>query len=136
MNTYLSAGRWAASGRRLSSYETTTMRDVHAGATRNGGGAGTDGGGAGTERVLLDVRQPIEWQQDGVVPGAERIFVADLPARLAELPEGAPVTVFCKSGSRAAIAASLLDAAGVDVSVVAEGGAGSWPEPLETLPSR
>ena len=92
------------------------------------------GAGGADGRVLLDVRQPIEWQRDGVVPGAERIFVADLPARLAELPEGVPVTVFCKSGSRAAIAASMLDAAGVDVRVVNEGGAARWPEPLEQLP--
>ena len=116
---------WAASGRPLATYETTTMRETH--DDQASGGAGGEG------RVLLDVRQPIEWQQDGVVPGAERIFVADLPARLAELPAGAPVTVFCRSGSRAAIAASMLDAAGVDVRVVTEGGAARWPEPLATL---
>jgi len=118
---------WAASGRSVATYETTTMREMH---EQQSNAAGD--GGAG--RVLLDVRQPIEWQNDGVVPGAERIFVADLPARLAELPAGAPVTVFCKSGSRAAIAASVLDAAGVDVQVVTEGGALRWPEPLEMLP--
>ena len=120
---------WQASGRPIAAYETTTMRATH---DERAGGRGT-GAGAGEGRVLLDVRQPIEWQQDGVVPGAERIFVADLPGRLAELPLGAPVTVFCKSGSRAAIAASMLDAAGVDVRVVTEGGAARWPEPLEQL---
>lgn len=121
---YLEGGvdAWAASGRPIATYETTTMGDVHDVAVGEGGG-----------RVLLDVRQPIEWQNDGVVPGAERIFVADLPARLAQLPPGAPVTVFCKSGSRAAIAASVLDAAGVDVRVVTDGGAARWPEPLERL---
>ncbi|HYK95416.1 MAG TPA: rhodanese-like domain-containing protein [Candidatus Dormibacteraeota bacterium] len=117
---------WAESGRSLASYATTTMREAH-----DARAAGDQGG------VLLDVRQPIEWQTDGVVPGAERIFVADLPARIAELaaelPAGEPVTVFCKSGSRAAIAASLLDRAGVDVRLVPVGGAGRWPEPLERL---
>ena len=119
---------WAASGRPLSSYETTTMRALHQGRAD-----GTD------DSVLLDVRQPIEWANDGVVPGAERIFVADLPARLAELPPGAAVTVFCRSGSRASIAASLLDRAGVDVTLVAEGGAARWPggvERLEPAPQR
>jgi rhodanese-related sulfurtransferase len=67
------------------------------------------------------------------VPGAERIFVADLPARLAELPPDTPVTVFCRSGSRASIAASVLDRAGVEVKLVAHGGASRWPEPLATL---
>lgn len=113
---------WAASGRPVATYETTTMRATH------------DDQAGGEDRILLDVRQPIEWQNDGVVPGAERIFVADLPARLAELPPGSPVTVFCKTGSRAAIAASLLDAAGIEVRVVSEGGAARWPEPLEQLP--
>jgi glyoxylase-like metal-dependent hydrolase (beta-lactamase superfamily II)/rhodanese-related sulfurtransferase len=115
---------WAASGRAVATYETTTMRAMHADQAQTGGEG----------RVLLDVRQPIEWERDGVVPGAERIFVADLPARLAELPAGAPVTVFCKSGSRAAIAASVLDGAGVDVRVVADGGVARWPEPLQQLP--
>ena len=117
---------WAASGRPLSSYSTTTMPALHAERA-----AGSDSG------ILLDVRQPIEWQQDGVVPGAERIFVADLPARIAALaaglPTGTPVTVFCKSGSRAAIAASVLDRAGMDVRLVAHGGAARWPEPLGTI---
>lgn len=123
---YLDGGidAWAASGRPVATYETTTMRAMHADQASE----------AQAGRVLLDVRQPVEWEQDGVVPGAERIFVADLPARLADLPPGAPVTVFCKTGSRAAIAASVLDAAGVNVRVVAEGGAARWPEPLEQLP--
>ena len=98
----------------------------------------TDGGaGGGPAGLLLDVRQPIEWQSDGVVPGAERIFVADLPAQIAalsaELPAGTPVTVSSESGSRAAIAASLLDRAGVDVRLVPVGGAARWPDPLERL---
>jgi hydroxyacylglutathione hydrolase len=112
---------WRASGRAVATYETTTMREMH------------DDQAGGEGRVLLDVRQPIEWRNDGVVPGAERIFVADLPARLAELPAGAAVTVFCRSGSRAAIAASMLDGAGVDVRLVTEGGAAKWPEPLATM---
>jgi glyoxylase-like metal-dependent hydrolase (beta-lactamase superfamily II)/rhodanese-related sulfurtransferase len=115
---------WVDSGRPLQGYGTTTMPALHRARA-----AGDDMG------VLLDVRQPIEWETDGVVPGAERIFVADLPARLAELPSGSPVTVFCKSGSRATIAASLLDRAGVDVRVVTHGGAERWPEPLVPVTS-
>lgn len=113
---------WADSGRPLQGYETTTMQALHQARL-----AGAE------DSVLLDVRQPIEWQTDGVVPGAKRIFMADLPARLAELPTGSTVTVFCRSGSRATIAASLLDRAGVDVRLVAHGGAARWPEPLDRL---
>ena len=113
---------WAGSGRRLSSYATTTMAGMHDDRVRDPG-----------SRVLLDVRQPNEWESDGIVPGAERIFVADLPARMAELPPGRPVTVFCRSGSRASIAASLLDGAGIEVELVAHGGAADWPEPLGAM---
>ena len=113
---------WAASGRPLASYETTDMPAVHRERL------------AGEDRsVLLDVRQPIEWATDGVVPESEHIFIADLAERLGELPAGAPVTVFCRSGHRAAMAASVLEGAGIDVRLVSEGGAATWPGPLATL---
>ena len=86
-----------------------------------------------TPGVLLDVRQPNEWATASF-PDSEPIFVADLPARLAELPAGAPVTVFCRTGHRASMAASILDNAGFDVTLVAEGGAANWPAPLEPVP--
>jgi rhodanese-related sulfurtransferase len=95
------------------------MRELHRARA-----AGSD------DSVLLDVRQPVEWATEGVVPGSQQTFVADLPARLAELPAGSRVTVFCRTGSRASIAASLLDRAGVDVRLVSEGGTPRWPEPL------
>jgi glyoxylase-like metal-dependent hydrolase (beta-lactamase superfamily II)/rhodanese-related sulfurtransferase len=113
---------WRASGRPVASYPTTDMRTLHRARA-----AGED------HSVLLDVRQPVEWQTEGVVPGSEHIFVADLPARLSELPAGSPITVYCRSGHRASMAASLLDRAGFDVRLVSEGGAGGWPEPLEPL---
>ncbi len=115
---------WQADGRGISSYEVTTMAEVNAEAAR-AGRAGPTG------ETVLDVRQPIEWQDDGAIPGAQRIFVADLPARLAEIPHGERVTVLCKSGARAAIAASLLDAAGRDVRLVVRGGATSWAGTFE-----
>jgi glyoxylase-like metal-dependent hydrolase (beta-lactamase superfamily II)/rhodanese-related sulfurtransferase len=113
---------WAASGRPLAGFETTDMPALHRARL-----AGEDQG------VLLDVRQPIEWARDGVVPGSELIFVADLPQRIAELPAGEPVTVFCRTGHRASMAASMLEAAGREVRLVATGGAPLWPEPLEPM---
>jgi hydroxyacylglutathione hydrolase len=88
---------------------------------------------AGHGGVLLDVRQPNEWA-GGVVPGSQLIFVADLPARVTDLPSGKPVTVFCRTGHRASMAASVLDNAGFDVTLVDQGGAAAWPAPLEPLP--
>jgi hydroxyacylglutathione hydrolase len=113
---------WAAAGRPVSSYGTTTMEEAHRRRATDG-----DPG------VLLDVRQANEWA-DGVVPNSELIFVADLPARLGELPAGAPVTVFCRTGHRASMAASVLDKAGFDVTLVDKGGAANWPVPLEPAP--
>jgi hydroxyacylglutathione hydrolase len=118
-------GAWAASGRPLASYETTDMPAVHRERL-----AGAEDG------VLLDVRQPIEWATEGVVPGSELIFVADLPQRLAELPAGEPVTVFCRTGHRASMAASMLEAAGREVRLVSTGGAALWPERLEPMPAQ
>jgi len=117
---YLEGGvaAWRAAGHEVASYPITTMESVN----------------AGREPVLLDVRQPNEWRDDGSIPGAQRIFVADLPKRLAEIPVDKPVTVLCKSGARAAIAASVLDAAGRDVRLVARGGATQWTGGFEAVP--
>ena len=115
---------WAASGRSVAAYPTTTMRAL--GAER--------AAGAG-EGILLDVRQPIEWQDEGVVPGSRQIFVADLSDRVGELPSGEPITVFCRSGHRASMAASILENAGREVRLVSQGGAAAWPEPLEPVGS-
>ena len=109
---------WHASGRQVASYETTTMEAAH----RERASGATSG-------LLLDVRQPNEWAT-GVVPGAETIFVADLPAQVDKLPPSDPVTVFCRTGHRASIAASILENAGREVRLVSNGGASAWPEPL------
>ena len=53
------------------------------------------------------------------------IPLGELESRLAELPRDRPLVVHCQSGARAAIAASLLRARGVEqVSVFADGYAG------------
>ncbi len=61
---------------------------------------------AGTAPQMLDVRTPGEWEA-GHVDGALHIPLAELPARLAEVPVG-PIAVLCGSGYRSAIAQSLL----------------------------
>jgi hydroxyacylglutathione hydrolase len=71
--------------------------------------------------VVLDVRQPAE-RAAGAIPGSRHIVLGDLPQRMGELPRGRTVWTVCRSGHRAAIAASLLDRAGIAVTVVARGG--------------
>jgi hydroxyacylglutathione hydrolase len=105
---------WTASGRRTSTYPTTDVDGMHRALD-----AGTGSG--------LDVRQDAEWTA-GHIPGARHLHVADLPGRVEELRDmAAPVHVYCRTGHRAAIAASLLDAAGVRA-VHVDGGFPDWVE--------
>ncbi len=76
------------------------------------------------ETQVLDARAPDEWEQ-GHIPGAVHHYAADLrdDGELAELARDEPLTVYCDSGYRASIAASLLQARGfADVRNVP----GSW----------
>jgi hydroxyacylglutathione hydrolase len=74
---------------------------------------------------VLDTRSPDEWDA-GHVSGATHAYVAQLRDGLdgaADLDRGRPVTVYCDSGYRASIAASLLQSRGfTDVRNVP----GSW----------
>jgi hydroxyacylglutathione hydrolase len=66
--------------------------------------------------VMLDVRWPLEWAGSHL-EGAVHIPLPDLMARPGELPPG-EVWVYCRTGHRASIAASILDAAGRPVVAV------------------
>jgi hydroxyacylglutathione hydrolase len=74
--------------------------------------------------AILDVRRDEEWR-DGHIPGAQHIHIADLPGRVAEVPEGRTVAVVCASGYRASTGASILAAAGRDV-IAVQGGVPGW----------
>jgi hydroxyacylglutathione hydrolase len=102
---------WEDAGGTLTTYPVTTGRSLRDELAT---------GGAGD---LLDVRDANEQLADGRVPGAVEIPLGELASRLAEVPSGGPLSVLCKSGARASIAASVLDAAGYDVRLVAVGGA-------------
>jgi hydroxyacylglutathione hydrolase len=60
---------------------------------------------------LLDVRSPGEWDQ-GHIPGARYVFLGDLPEKLGDLNPDKPVVIYCASGYRSSLAASLLQANG------------------------
>ena len=66
--------------------------------------------------VLLDVRRNLEWAGEHLT-GAVHIPLHELPGRLSDVPDG-QVWVYCRSGYRAALAASLLAAAGRDAVAV------------------
>jgi len=60
---------------------------------------------------LLDVRTPHEWDE-GHLPGARYLFLGELPTKLIDLNPDLPVVVYCASGYRSSLAASLLQASG------------------------
>lgn len=62
---------------------------------------------------LLDVRSPREWK-NGHVPGAKHIFLPELRNRLGELERDKPTAIYCASGYRASIAASILQQEGFE----------------------
>jgi glyoxylase-like metal-dependent hydrolase (beta-lactamase superfamily II)/rhodanese-related sulfurtransferase len=66
---------------------------------------------AGSGRNILDVRRTREWEE-GHVPGATHIPLAELPQRAGELDRSAEWNVICASGYRSGIAGSVLERAG------------------------
>ena len=81
---------------------------------------------AGEAPWLLDVRSPEELERQGRIPGAHSIHITQLPAHLVEVPREQPVYIFCGSGLRSTIAASLLQREGWDNETVVLGGFAGW----------
>jgi hydroxyacylglutathione hydrolase len=75
--------------------------------------------------VVVDVRGEDEWR-NGHIPEALHLPLVQLDQRLDELPRGRPLVVHCQTGSRAAIAASLLKASGFSDVRLFTGGFAEW----------
>jgi rhodanese-related sulfurtransferase len=87
------------------------------------------------QAVLLDVREPEEWQHghiDGSVPAPRGLleFLADptSPRHKSGLDPARRVIVVCASGTRATFAAATLKTLGYADPVVLEGGIKAWME--------
>jgi hydroxyacylglutathione hydrolase len=78
---------------------------------------------------VLDVREKDE-RDTGYIPGSVHMPYRLLRACAADCIEnGRPVVTICESGARAAIAASILTAAGIDARPVLHGGLNNWTGP-------
>ena len=73
---------------------------------------------------ILDVRSAAEVEEQAV-PGAHHIHLSHLPEHM-EVPRDRPVYIFCGSGVRSTVAASLLERAGYDNVIVVLGGISAW----------
>ena len=80
---------------------------------------------AGGDAMLIDVREPGEWQQ-GHAPGATHIPLALLSARLTSLPRDRDILVICRSGNRSGVARDLLVRAGFERTTNVAGGMIAW----------
>ncbi len=87
--------------------------------------ADTLGDSAPGTSTVLDVRSRSEWET-GHIPGARHIALADLVSRVDELRDAEPVLVHCQGGSRSAVAASVLRAAGIHDVANVTGGYSAW----------
>jgi phage shock protein E len=77
--------------------------------------------------TIIDVRTPDEYA-DGFYKGAKNIPVNKLENRLGEIgPKDKPVIVYCASGSRSAMAQSILKSRGF-TDVLNAGGLDDMPE--------
>jgi glyoxylase-like metal-dependent hydrolase (beta-lactamase superfamily II)/rhodanese-related sulfurtransferase len=74
---------------------------------------------------LVDVREADE-RDAGYISGSRHVPYRLVRACGDELGNGKPVVTICETGSRAAIAASVLAAAGVDARPVSSGGLREW----------
>jgi hydroxyacylglutathione hydrolase len=91
---------WSASGRDLTTFETAEVADLASWIL------------SAEPMTVVDARNEDEWVH-GHVPGAVRMPVPDIAHHAHELPREAPVAVHCGVGYRAAIAASLMEQAGL-----------------------
>ncbi|MFL5685877.1 MAG: rhodanese-like domain-containing protein [Chloroflexota bacterium] len=103
--------RWAADGRAVAIISTMSAATL------------ADEVRSGARPAIVDVRDEAEMRDDGRLAGAVEIALADLIGGSAvTLPAGSEVTVACKSGARATVAAGLLEARGHRVRLLPRGG--------------
>jgi len=63
------------------------------------------------ETIIVDIRRDDE-VASGMVPGAAHIPLADLNARIHELPKDARIVLYCRSGARVQTALPIFKEAG------------------------
>jgi glyoxylase-like metal-dependent hydrolase (beta-lactamase superfamily II) len=107
-------GAWSAAGLPLQSFEEATVEALRAIIIE-----------AGDSLQILDVRRSPEWDA-GHVPEAIFGTLSHLDSQMENLDRNRPVAVYCKSGYRSTIAASLLQRAGFSRVINTIGGFDAW----------
>lgn len=77
--------------------------------------------------LLIDIRNPNEWQNDGRIEGARWIPMYELPGRAArELPDDADIILYCAHGVRSRVMVQYLGRIGFDNVCDLAGGLQAW----------
>ena len=92
------------------------------------------------QKVLLDVRTPEEYAMNHI-PGSNNLNVnaSDFEAQVKTIDKNSEIFVYCKSGSRSADAATILNQLGFTKVYNLDGGILAWQganKPVETAPSQ
>jgi hydroxyacylglutathione hydrolase len=115
MRGYLCGGmnEWQEAGNPISSFDTLSVTQLKDRLAKD-------------LVLLLDVRDPPEWAEDGYVEESTRIFFADLPEKTDSLPKDKPIAVTCSVGNRSSIGASILERKGFGKVSNVLGGMTAW----------
>ena len=99
---YLCGGmnEWQEAGKPIRSFGTMSATELKEKLARR-------------EVLLLDVRDPPEWIEDGYIEDANLIFFADLAEKADSLPKDKTIAVTCSVGNRSSIGASILEREGL-----------------------
>jgi hydroxyacylglutathione hydrolase len=82
--------------------------------------------GGGEEPWILDVRSQGDLETVGRIDGAHHIHLTQMPGALGRVPTDRTIYIFCGSGRRSVVAASILRRAGWERLVVVLGGMLGW----------
>jgi rhodanese-related sulfurtransferase len=74
--------------------------------------------------LLIDIRE--DWERDAFNIGGLHIPMADIPARLSEIPKDKEVVLYCEKGIRSTIAIQRLETLGFENLVNLSGGMSAW----------
>ena len=115
---YLAGGMvaWHMAGEESSSVATANVHDLCARLDRE----------EKEKAWILDVRSDDELEASGRITGAHHIHITQLPQRIEEVPRDRPVYIFCGSGLRSMVAASILQREGWQDMTVILGGIAGW----------
>lgn len=90
----------------------------------------------GDRLTIIDVREPMEWDIGNLEPqGARLIPLAQVPARLDEIPRDEEIVLQCRSGARSGQALQYLQAQGYERVLNLKGGILAWSDQVDpTIP--